>query len=133
MLIATYCWPSRVFWYLDRITSKRKLQRIARSGERSKNTGSSSEPTMRKAAVVAMLLALMVVTSGSATRAAARALPGEQPPASAGGSTNNALPPPRSSSEHGRGLHRLLLPVEEEKSQAGHSCGTYDKNSPPCP
>ncbi|KAG2653874.1 hypothetical protein PVAP13_1NG417257 [Panicum virgatum] len=94
---------------------------------------------MRKAAVVAMLWALMVLTSGSATRAAARALPGEQPPASAGGSTNNALPPSpptRSSSEHGRGLlHRLLLPVEENKSPgAGHSGGSSDKNCPPsCP
>ncbi|CAN6246183.1 unnamed protein product [Urochloa humidicola] len=80
---------------------------------------------MRKDAVVAVLLVLML-TSGSATHAAARAFP-EELPASPGGTANNA-PPPRTSSEHGRGL----LPVEENKSAAGHSCGTFDKNNK-CP
>ena len=82
------------------------------------------------------MLLVLLVTSGSATRAAARASPGEQP-AALGGSTNNALPPPtppRSSAVHGRGLHRLLA-VEENKSGAGPSCGTHDKNKgcPPSP
>jgi hypothetical protein len=77
----------------------------------------------------------MVVTSGSATRAAARALPGEQPPNSAGDSTNNAPPPPPPPPEHGRGLHRLLLLVEENRPGAGRSPGgSSDKNCPPsCP
>ncbi|TKW41481.1 hypothetical protein SEVIR_1G319200v4 [Setaria viridis] len=90
---------------------------------------SSSTSTMTKV-MVAMLLVL-VITSASATRAAARAFPGAQHASSGVPTNNDALPSPppmRSSSSLWRGLHRLLLSAEEEKSGAGHSCGSNSKN-----
>ncbi|KAG2661417.1 hypothetical protein PVAP13_1KG033950 [Panicum virgatum] len=89
---------------------------------------SSSTSTVRKLTVATILLVL-VVTSASATRA----FPPEAEHGSSGISTGDGalLPsPPRSSSSHShwRRLYRLLLPLEEEKSGAGHSCGSSSKN-----